>query len=95
VIEWFRIFLSRFIGLFRNKPLDRELDAELNFHLDMLIQDNLKKGMSREEAKNAALRDFGGFDQTKEKYRDGRRPIRKISAIFWEASLQLLIVRLM
>jgi predicted permease len=68
--EWIRIFSSRFIGLFRNRRLDRDLDSELRFHLDMQIQDNLKKGMNQEEARHAALQDFGEVDQVKEKYRD-------------------------
>jgi putative ABC transport system permease protein len=67
-----RILISRFIGLFRKQRQERELDEELRSHLEMLTEEKLRKGMSPEEARYAALRSFGGVERTKERYREQR-----------------------
>ena len=55
------------------KPsFDRELDAELQFHLDMQVEENLQKGMAPDEARAQARRGFGGVEQVKEAYRHQR-----------------------
>ncbi len=55
--------------LLRTKT-EREMDAELRFHLEMETAENIRRGMSEEEAGLAARRSFGGVAQTKEAYRD-------------------------
>ncbi len=70
--SWFRTLVSRFLALFRRKDLEKKLQEELDFHLEMQSEENLKNGMKPEEARRAALRSFGGLDQTKEKHRDIR-----------------------
>jgi len=67
-----RILLSRFMGLFRRGRLEQELEDEVRSHLEMLEEENLRRGMPPEEARYAALRSFGGVDQTKERYREQR-----------------------
>jgi putative ABC transport system permease protein len=67
-----REFSSRIRGLFAKARLDEDLDEELRAHLEMLVEENLRRGMSPEEARNAARRSFGGVEQTKEAYRDQR-----------------------
>jgi predicted permease len=52
---------------------EREMDAELRFHLEMETEKNIRKGMSEEEARLAAQRSFGGIELTKEAYRDFTR----------------------
>lgn len=52
--------------------LERQLDAELRDHVDRLIADNIRAGMSDEEARRAARLEFGGVDQLKEDCRDAR-----------------------
>lgn len=52
--------------------MERELDAELRFHVDRLVDDNIRAGMSREAARRAARASFGGLDQVKEHCRDAR-----------------------
>jgi hypothetical protein len=69
---WLRILLSRFTALFRKKGLEQRLEEELKSHLEMLAEENLKRGMGAEEAHYAALRSFGGVEQTKESYREQR-----------------------
>ncbi len=59
-------------SMFRKRKLDAELDAELRAHLDALTEANIRRGMSPEEARLAARREFGGLEQTKALYRDQR-----------------------
>ena len=68
-MDWIRILLSRCAALFRSKKLDADLDEELRAHLDLAIAENLRAGMSREQARTAALRVFGGVTQIRESYR--------------------------
>jgi putative ABC transport system permease protein len=57
----------------RNRDrLERELDAELRYHFDREVADNVRMGMSDEEARRRARLDIGGADQIKESCRDVR-----------------------
>lgn len=51
---------------------DRELDDELASDLEPHIDDNIRAGMTADEARRQALIALGGIDQTKEQYRDRR-----------------------
>ena len=64
-----RIFLSRAASLFGRKRLDADLEDELRTHIDLAIEENLKRGMSKRDARQAAMRSFGGLTQTREAYR--------------------------
>jgi putative ABC transport system permease protein len=68
----FRDLLAHISSYFRKRELDRELDAELDSHLEMAIEDNIKRGMSAEEARRVALISLGGMDATRELHRDTR-----------------------
>ena len=71
-MTWLRVLVSRLVALFREERLERDLDEEVRSHLEMLTEENLRKGMSPEEARYAARRGFGGVEQVKESYRDQR-----------------------
>jgi len=62
----------RFGGLFGRQRQDRELDEEIESHLQMHIEDNLRLGMTPEEARRQAMIKLGGIEATKEAYRDQR-----------------------
>lgn len=62
--------MPRWSALFRRKRVEDELNAELQFHLEEQIKANLAAGMPPEEARYAALREFGGVEQVKERTRD-------------------------
>jgi predicted permease len=66
------VFISRMAGFFRKQRLDENLDAELRAHLDALAEENLRRGMTPEEARYAARREFGGLERAKELYREQR-----------------------
>lgn len=71
-MDWIRILLSRCSALLRHRRLDADLDDELRAHIELAIAENLKRGLSPENACTAALRAFGGVAQTRESYREGR-----------------------
>ncbi len=63
----------RLRSLCRRPNVEFELEAELRFHLDQLIEENISSGMPPEEARRAAQRIIGGIEQYKEECRDMRR----------------------
>ena len=63
------ILLSRCAALFSKRELDGDLDEELRSHIDFAVEENLKLGMTPQQARTAAFREFGGVTQTKEDYR--------------------------
>ena len=65
-----RAWLLRLKGLFVKEARDRDLADEIDSHLQMHIDDNLRAGMSYEEARRVAVMKLGGIDSTKEAYRD-------------------------
>ncbi len=71
-MSWIRMIAARVHALFGRRKLDRELDDEVGAHIDLLVQANIRRGMSPAEARFAAKREFGGMEQTKETYRDRR-----------------------
>src|SRR5262245_17120090 len=72
-MTWLRIFIHRLCGLFLKRKMERELEEEIRSHLEMQIEDNLRQGMSPEDARRAARLRFGGVEQVKEAYRDKGR----------------------
>src|ERR1700737_2192879 len=67
-----RAWFSRFVGLFRKNRRDAEMAEEIQQHLDLLTERHIAAGMSPNEARNAALREFGGVEQIKEVAREQR-----------------------
>src|SRR5262245_23422967 len=64
-----KLFLRLRASLRRGK-IERELERELRIHLEMETAENIRRGMSEEEARRTAQLSFGGVEQTKETYRD-------------------------
>ena len=64
--------LRRWRALTHHDELDQELDEELRFHLDRQIEQNIKNGMTPEDARYAAMKTFSRVDQSKEECRDAR-----------------------
>jgi macrolide transport system ATP-binding/permease protein len=67
-----RALFIRLAALFGKDRQEREVAAELEAHLQMHIEDNLRAGMSNAEARRQATTKLGGVEQTKEIYRDRR-----------------------
>jgi predicted permease len=70
--HFFRQALQKLIAFFRKDPLDREFDDEIAVHLEMVIEENIRHGMSPEEARRQAMVDFGGVQQMREQHREAR-----------------------
>jgi predicted permease len=67
-----RQIFFRLQPFFRRRKIEAELSEEMRAHLEMATEANIAAGMSSEEARYAARREFGGVDQVKESYRDER-----------------------
>src|SRR5262249_19450278 len=65
-------FVVRVRALVRRGTAERELDAELRFHLDMETEKYVRLGVPLEEARRRARLTFGGVEQAKEAHRDVR-----------------------
>ena len=52
--------------------LERDLDEELRFHLDMEAEENVRHGLSLGSARAKAVREFGGVARVKDDARDAR-----------------------
>jgi putative ABC transport system permease protein len=63
-----RAILWRLLHLTRRSESEASLDGELEFHLQMEIEENLRQGMSPAEARRHALIALGGLDHTREAY---------------------------
>jgi predicted permease len=72
-MRWATKFRMRVKSLLRREHVDRELDAELRFHLERAIATNIEAGMPRGAPPRAALREFGGVEQVREECADMRR----------------------
>jgi predicted permease len=59
--------LRRTANLFRRSHVDREIDAELQSHIALRIDDNIAAGMTPDEARRNALLRFGNPTATKER----------------------------
>ena len=66
---------ARVTGLFRRDRQDREMAREFESHLQMHIDDNIRAGMSPEQARREALLKFGGMEAVKESVRETSRLI--------------------
>ncbi len=64
-----RTFLSRLAAIFRVRQLDASLDEELRAHVEMAVEEHIRRGIPEPEARRMALREFGGVTQVREAYR--------------------------
>jgi predicted permease len=71
-MSWLQPLLQRLRSSFANPQTDRDLDAEMESHLAMAIEENMKRGMSGQEAWRQARIQFGGVEQAKQQQREAR-----------------------
>ncbi|HVI72595.1 MAG TPA: permease prefix domain 1-containing protein, partial [Pyrinomonadaceae bacterium] len=64
--------LRRWRALIHKDAMEHELDDEMQYHLERDIEQKIKSGMSPDDARYAALKAFGGVDQSKEECRTAR-----------------------
>ncbi len=63
---------NRLRSFFHKEQRDGELEAELAVHLELAVEENLRSGLTPEEARRQALIRFGGVEQAKEQQREAR-----------------------
>ncbi|MGB8476314.1 MAG: ABC transporter permease [Candidatus Acidiferrum sp.] len=76
-----RAIVLRLLALAHNETGEREFNSELESHLRLHIAENLRVGMTQEEARREALIKLGGLEQTREIYRD-RRGLPFVETLF-------------
>jgi putative ABC transport system permease protein len=72
MMSWLKELFLRLRSSFRSAQIEREIDDEIRFHLEMRTQENIDSGMTSEEAKRDALRRFGNQTHIKEISREIR-----------------------
>ena len=69
--QWSR-FRSWLRATLRRSRMEREMDAELRFHMEAYAEDLVRGGVQREQAMRRARVEFGGIEQAKEECREAR-----------------------
>ena len=87
-----RAWVVRLGGLFDKERRDHELAEELESHLRMQMEDNLRSGMTPEEARRQASIKLGGVEAAKEEYRD-RRGVPAVEDLIRDLRYALLVLR--
>lgn len=70
MIRPLRAAIIRLAGVLGSTRRERELARELESHIQLHTDDNIRAGMTPDEARRRALLRLGGVEQTKERYRD-------------------------
>ena len=70
--QWIRLLAARCLAVLRKEHHESEFDEELATHVDLLTEDNVKGGMTREQARRQALHSIGGLMPTRELHRETR-----------------------
>src|SRR5215475_14458750 len=68
---WSR-FRSWLLAILGRERMEREMDAELRFHIEARAEDLVRSGVPHEEARRRARIEFGGIERAKEECRDAR-----------------------
>ena len=71
-MRWITSLRLRARALMQGRQVDRELDEELQYHFDHLVDGFVASGASLEDARYAARREMGAIEQRKEECRDAR-----------------------
>src|SRR5215813_7349332 len=79
-------------ALLRKSEMERELDDELRYHVERQTEQNVRLGMSPEEARDAARKVFGGVEQAKEQSRD-YRGVRWLEEVWQDSRYGLRMLR--
>ena len=71
--------ITRLLHRFDRDVIERQIEEELHFHLELLTEQHLQRDMSSAEAKDAALRRFGNVKQVKDQCVKIRRSNRRLT----------------
>src|SRR5689334_9585976 len=71
-MKFVRRTIQRLSGAWSGGRRDSDLAEELQLHIDMQTEDNVRSGMTPEDARREARLKFGAMESIKESYRDQR-----------------------
>jgi predicted permease len=102
-----RHLTSRLLAVFRGGAMDRDFAQELESHLEMMVEDNIRRGMSPAEARRRAAvrlgaasslqsqhRDTRGFPAVEGLFQDGRFAARLILKERWVSAAAIAAIAL-
>src|SRR5256885_17187353 len=72
LLRWFAAVRLRLRTLILRSRVEQELDEELQFHLELQVEQLMSRGFSPKEARRMALKAIGGVDRQKERCREVR-----------------------
>jgi predicted permease len=72
MVEPIRALFHRLYAFFRRRRLDSEFDAEMRAHLELVIEENLRRSMTPSEARRQALIALGGMELVRAQHREAR-----------------------
>jgi predicted permease len=72
MMEWFNILVAQLRALFGRENVLQDIEEELRIHVEMATEENLKRGMSPDEARAVALKSFGNPGRSTERGYDVR-----------------------
>ncbi|MCI0447221.1 ABC transporter permease [bacterium] len=76
-----RAWFAKMFGFVNSQKQEQEFADELESHLHMHVEDNVKSGMTPDEARRQAVIKLGGIEQTKERHR-AQRKISLLEIVF-------------
>ena len=71
-MRWFHLVAIKLAMLVRRRKAGAQLEDELRFHLDQLVEENIAAGMPPNDARMSALQQLGGAARFQEECRDMR-----------------------
>src|SRR5262245_43435183 len=71
-MRWLRTWLTRLDDMLHRHDLQSDLAQEIEANLQLQIDDNIRSGMTSDEARRAARIKFGSIEATKEQVRERR-----------------------
>jgi predicted permease len=87
-----RAWFSRLGEVFGKQKREQDLSAEMESHLQLHIDENLRAGMSPAQARREAIMKLGGVEQTKENYRE-RRGLPLLETLFQDVRYAIRMLR--
>jgi len=92
MLDGLRILASRIRGIFWGRRLDKDFEQELEIHLAMLTEENIRQGMAPQEAKRTARLRLGGLTQLREMHRE-LRGLPRVETFFQDIRYALRMLR--
>ena len=87
-MDWFN-GVRRTVAAWFIRADETELDEEIRVHLEMEIEELLRRGHSRRDARRLALASFGRVENVKDEVRDVRRLARALGDVVHDARIAL------